>query len=213
MSKPFFSVVIATYNMADTLAGAINSVTSQSEKSWELIVVDDGSKDNTKQIVNFFIKEGLPIKYFYHQNSGLGISRNVGINQALADWVVFVDADDEFFTSHLAVRRTAIEQNPDVGLIYGPTEFLGSPLVPDKYRPGEQIHINQCFLIGTAAIKKEVLLSLSGFKNIHFEDTDLFERIKESGVKTIRVDNATHIYRNFESQDRITHKIRLSTRS
>src|SRR4030065_2324353 len=91
------SVIIPTYNRANFLKKAIKSVLHQTFKDFELIVVDDGSSDNTKEIVSRFIKDGAKIKYIYQKNSG-GTSnpRNVGIAHASGYYLAFLDSDDQW---------------------------------------------------------------------------------------------------------------------
>lgn len=90
-----FSTIIPTYNRGFTIKRAIDSILSQSIKDWELIVVDDGSTDNTEKIVkNFYDKR---IKYFkFPKNKGVNYARNKGIEIASGDWIDFLDSDDEY---------------------------------------------------------------------------------------------------------------------
>ena len=87
-----FSIVIPTYNRANHLKTAIESVLKQSFKDWELIIVDDGSTDNTKEIVNSYKIER--IKYFYQENKERSAARNNGIRKATGEWICFLDSDD-----------------------------------------------------------------------------------------------------------------------
>lgn len=101
MSKPFFSIILPTYNRASFLTRSIGSVIKQDFLDWELIVIDDGSTDHTKEVVNSF--NDPRIKYFYQENSERSAARNKGIDQANSDWVCFLDSDDEYLPEHLEV--------------------------------------------------------------------------------------------------------------
>jgi len=83
------SVVIPTFNRADLILKAIESVLKQTYKASEIIVIDDGSNDETKKII-----ENYDIKYFYQRNSGVSSARNKGIKVAKYDWIAFLDSDD-----------------------------------------------------------------------------------------------------------------------
>ena len=98
---PFFSIILPTYNRALFLSRSIGSVIKQSFQDWELIVIDDGSTDHTKEVVNSF--NDPRIKYFYQENSERSAARNKGIDQANSDWVCFLDSDDEYLPEHLEV--------------------------------------------------------------------------------------------------------------
>lgn len=88
---------------------SIGSVIKQSFQDWELIIIDDGSTDHTKEVVNSFLD--ARIKYFYQDNSERSAARNKGIDQASGDWVCFLDSDDEYLQEHLKLIHKEIESN------------------------------------------------------------------------------------------------------
>jgi glycosyltransferase involved in cell wall biosynthesis len=94
-----YSVIIPTYNRVKKLKRAVTSVVNQSIDNWELIVVDDGSTDKTKQYINS-IKDKR-IKYVYQDNQGPAASRNTGIRKAKGQYICFLDSDDEYFHDHI----------------------------------------------------------------------------------------------------------------
>ena len=98
---PFFSIILPTYNRASMIFSAIDSVITQSFTNWELIIVDDGSTDNTKEIIDSYIISDKRIKYFYQENSERSIARNNGISKAKGDWICFLDSDDLYHNNHL----------------------------------------------------------------------------------------------------------------
>ncbi len=95
------SVIIPTYNREKLIVKAINSILNQTIKVDEIIVVDDGSIDNTKCII-----ENLDIKYTYQKNSGVSSARNLGIKKASNDWICFLD---NLLFSNIIVACDAIE--------------------------------------------------------------------------------------------------------
>jgi len=89
------SVIIPTYNCDSYLNGAIESVLGQSYKDFEILIIDDGSKDNTKQVVSSYMNNSSnKVKYFYQNNSGVAAARNRGIREAIGEFVSFLDSDD-----------------------------------------------------------------------------------------------------------------------
>lgn len=96
---PFFSIVIPAYNRADFLKQAIQSVINQTFTDFELIIVDDGSTDNTAEVVRKW--EDKRIKYFFKQNEERSIARNFGISKSQGEYINFLDSDDYFYPHHL----------------------------------------------------------------------------------------------------------------
>ena len=120
-----FSIVLPTFNRTQMITYAINSVIIQTYKNWELIVVDDGSTDNTKEIVEKFVKSDKRIKYIFQENKERSAARNFGIKESKGDWICFLDSDDIYHTNHLEEFHKLINNNGSkkglyfCGLSYG----------------------------------------------------------------------------------------------
>ena len=118
MNKPFFTVVIPTYNRAELLKEAIQSVFDQTFENFELIVIDDHSTDKTKDVVSSF--HDSRIKYILndHAKGGAG-TRNAGIFRAKGEWIAFLDDDDIWLPKKLELQYKKIQEiDCTVGLIY-----------------------------------------------------------------------------------------------
>ena len=99
---PLVSVIIPTFNRASLLYRSIESVLKQSYGHWELIIVDDGSTDNTKEVVKKYMNKDARIKYLcFEENKGVSISRNYGIAESNGEYVAFLDSDDKWEVEHL----------------------------------------------------------------------------------------------------------------
>jgi glycosyltransferase involved in cell wall biosynthesis len=109
---PYFSIVIPTYNRAGFIVDTVNSVVSQDFADFEVIIVDDGSTDNTEEIISSNFSKNAKIQYFKKENSERGASRNFGFRKSEAKFVVFFDSDDLMHENHLSTLKAAIEQNP-----------------------------------------------------------------------------------------------------
>lgn len=109
MSDPFFSIIIPTYNRASMLSKAIKSVFDQVLQSWELIIVDDGSTDNTSDMVAQFDEKR--ILYFFQENQGRSAARNKGIELSKGEYICFLDSDDYFLPGHLKSFSYSIERS------------------------------------------------------------------------------------------------------
>ncbi|CAN5622873.1 hypothetical protein BH10BAC3_BH10BAC3_24220 [soil metagenome] len=109
------SVIIPCYNHGYYLSKAIESVQSQQYPGIEIIVVDDGSKDNTKQVSNGYQN----VKYIYQQNQGLSAARNTGINNSSGKYLVFLDADDWLLENAIKINLKYLAANPKVAFVSG----------------------------------------------------------------------------------------------
>ncbi len=108
--QPIVSVIIPTYNREKVLPNAINSVINQKYDNWELIIVDDRSTDNTKNLVNFYTKKDKRIKYFLNdRKKGPSGARNYGILNSNGEYIAFLDSDDEWLNHHLSDSIAVLE--------------------------------------------------------------------------------------------------------
>ncbi len=130
-SHILFSIIIPTYNRANTLPRAVNSVLTQSYDNFELIIVDDGSTDNTETVVRD-IKD-TRIRYFKKENEERNIARNFGISHAQGDYVCFLDSDDYYYSNHLATVHNIILSK------YAKVVHLGYD-VKDEYEKTIAVH-------------------------------------------------------------------------
>jgi glycosyltransferase involved in cell wall biosynthesis len=196
--SPLVSVILCTYNRAHLVKRAIASVLTQSYRNWELIIIDDGSADDTGQVVMPVVKSNPRIMYFYHANQGLARSRNIGITLASGEYTTFLDSDDEYRENHLSIRMKAMENKPSPALIYGGIEYVGPPehqFAPDVQHTGRMIHLSKCYASGTFFARTSVLKKLNGFRNLPFgEDLDFIRRADKKGLKITKVQEPTYRY-------------------
>jgi glycosyltransferase involved in cell wall biosynthesis len=109
MSKPFFTLIIPAYNRAHLIAGTIRSVLQQTYQNFELMIIDDGSTDDTPEVVASIKDER--IKYFRINNSERGAARNAGAHKASGQYLNFIDSDDVLYPQHLETASRFIEHH------------------------------------------------------------------------------------------------------
>lgn len=198
---PFFSVIIPTYNRADKLKATLQSVINQSFADFEILVVDDGSVDHTKAVIDAF--QDRRITYFWIKNSGgPATPRNYGIVKSQSDWVCFLDADDIWYPDKLMRVYEAIKKNPEMdvfchneimrdlrcdkksSLRYGPFE-------PDFYQVmlklGNRLSTSATSVRRTFLNKNNLRFNQSP-EYVIVEDYDLWLRIALSGGKFYFID-------------------------
>jgi glycosyltransferase involved in cell wall biosynthesis len=112
---PKVSVIIPTHNQAHYLTECIQSVLDQTFQDFELIVVDDGSTDNTREVVDRF--QDARIRYIYQENRGVSAARNNGIGKAIGEYIALLDSDDTWLTRKLEFCIGLLDSRPDVALV------------------------------------------------------------------------------------------------
>lgn len=117
MNMNKISVIIPAFNCEKYIKDAVNTVLNQTYKNYEIIVVDDGSEDNTKGILQQYIDKNS-IKYIYQENQGPGAARNTGIKAAKGEYIAFLDADDVLLQRSLEARINIIEQYGNISFVF-----------------------------------------------------------------------------------------------
>ena len=118
--SPKFSVIIPVYNSAETLPRAIESVVEQTWPAYEIIVVDDGSTDNSMQVANGFASK---VRVIQQSNAGVSAARNRGAESATGDWLAFLDADDWYYPDRLKWHAEWIGRDADLDFLTGDYEY------------------------------------------------------------------------------------------
>ncbi len=116
MVLPYFSVIIPTFNRGIFLPSTIKSVISQSYNNYELIIVDDGSTDNTSEIIKRF--DNPKVRYFRKKNEERGAARNFGIKESKGKYITFLDSDDKLLPNYLNKAKNLIDENPDPAFVH-----------------------------------------------------------------------------------------------
>ena len=120
--KPFFSVILPTYNQSDFLNKSIDSIVSQTFADWELLVVDNNSTDDTDNVIQSFQDNRIKVYKINNQNI-LAKSRNLGIKKSTSNWLCFIDSDDIWYPKKLEITKKYIEvKNGD--LFYHDLNFI-----------------------------------------------------------------------------------------
>ena len=194
--KHFFSVIICTYNRARLLPRALDSLLAQSESDWEAIIVDDGSTDDTHEVVKRYTSCCPNIRLFQRSvNRGVAAARNIGVKLAAGRFITFLDSDDEYAVNHLALRRQILQDDSELRMLHGGFRVIGHPLVPDKNHPQRMIHLDQCEIGGTFVVNRDVFVEIGGFEDLKYaEDSHFYEMAVESNVTCKLVDHPSYIY-------------------
>lgn len=158
-TNPVVSIILPTYNHAEYLSGAVESVLNQTYQSWELIIWDDGSTDNTRQLIELF--HDKRIRYFYEDNSGKSHALNQGIEKAQGEFIAFLDDDDRWLENKLSLQMTIFQKYPQVDLVFG--NFVNREMVSLKEKNAFEENSSALNLLITQEIENGNLLILDGF--------------------------------------------------
>lgn len=168
-----FSIIIPTYNRAHLISDTLNSVKNQSFTDFELIIVDDGSTDNTRIVVeNYISNNQLKNWHFYSKINGeRGAARNFGLNKAIGKWITFLDSDDLFYPNHLYLASNFISKHKDVNVFHSAYEFRNqkNELIRKVVYPNNN-NLNQAILNGNVFSCFGMFLKSDVFNELCFEE-------------------------------------------
>ena len=173
---PLFSIIIPVFNRSKILSTAIDSVLKQSYQDYELVIVDDGSQDNTREVVQTF--NDPRIKYIYQENKGVCAARNTGISNAEGFYITFLDSDDKVEPEWLNdFYQFSINKTADIVFCDMKVYIWDGRVKVNKaqFRYNKEANNNGMFMPGTFCIQSELLKSFGGFdERIRFgEFTDM----------------------------------------
>ena len=184
---PRVSVIIPTYNRSDLLKDAIASVLSQNYSDYEIIIVDDGSTDDTQAVVSSY--KSPKIIYFFQNNCGRSAARNSGISLARGEYIAFLDSDDIFMPNKLELQTSFLDAHTSYGMVYSYAnnvdenrQFLTHHYdgnLSGQIYPDMLFIRNNFITTPTVMVRAKILSELGGFDvKMHMcEDLDLWRRI------------------------------------
>lgn len=172
---PKISIIIPFFNSEKTLERAIKSVMSQSFSSWDLILVNDGSKDNSALVAESFLIDSR-IRLLSQVNKGVSAARNLGASKAKSEWLLFLDADDTLREDSLSKMEEVIQKCPSIDYFH-----FGVSLIMDDKQEERLLNGANNFskLAGSFLLKKTIFEKVGGYdEKLKFsENTELFHRI------------------------------------
>jgi len=212
MSNPLISVVIPSYNRAELIANTLRSVLAQDFSDFEILVVDDGSKDATREAVEAVGDQR--IRYIAQANAGANAARNNGIRQARGQYIAMLDADDTFLPTHLSESLSAAREHPGC-VIYGRIivdrgngqTFHKPPRSVDLGEPiSEYLMCAQGFVqTSTLFLDAKVAQSVGYLEGLaNGQDIDFAIRLEAAGYSFYMLEKPSVIWRDFADPKRIS---------
>ena len=177
-NKILISVVIPLYNKEKTIVHTLSTVMSQTYKCFEVIVVNDGSSDNSVQLINDNFSDSR-IRIISQENSGVSVARNKGVEEAKGDWIAFLDADDEWLPDYLSTLMNAL-----IDRYYHQIVRINYFMNPDR-----MTHV------GATIFKKSTFICVGGFKTgIRINEDLLLCGLIAMRGNYVYVGDAFHVY-------------------
>jgi glycosyltransferase involved in cell wall biosynthesis len=171
--EPLVSVVIPNYNHAQYVGDAIRSVLAQGYHNYEIIVVDDGSTDNSREVIAAF---GDQVRCIFQQNAGLSAARNTGIKASKGSLIGVLDADDMYEPAYLSTLVAALQEHFDADGIYCGYQFVDhlNTLLPQiEARPVEPEKLYEALLDGNFFVPESIFLRRAVYDNVGLFDEAL----------------------------------------
>lgn len=198
-SKPFVSVIMPVYNGAKFLPEAVQSIRQQSYHPLEIIIIDDGSTDETAKLG---LNLGQDIRYIYQRNSGPSAARNRGLEMARGEIIGFLDADDLWPENKLQIQIARLTNDPKIDVVAGRIQYIELPGAEDiniqfEGPDNTLIHVH----LGSAIFRKSVFDTVGLFDETlwYSEDHDWFLRAREQNISMVILKQTTLYYRCHES--------------
>jgi len=189
------SVVMPAYNSAQYIAAAIESILNQTYADFELLVIDDGSTDNTLEIVKHYAAQDSRIRLIQQQNAGVGAARNNGLHAAQYAWIALLDSDDIALADRLEKQVASIKSDPEVVVWSSAVRHMGANgVISDDVKevgPSSKAKFYELYKAGkliyiattAATFRKDIALELGGF-DVRFKsagDTEFWDRMASRG--------------------------------
>lgn len=200
---PTVSIIMPAYNAANTITRSIECVLRQTFGDWELLIIDDGSTDDTRSVVERLLQER--IKYFYQPNQGASVARNNGLHSSAGEYVVFLDSDDWWHPECLESLVSTLEAQPDqCAAAHCDWAYVDSAdrvglRQSSKFGRGpglKTLILKNPFVIHAVLIRRSALLALGGFSPIApvLEDWELWLRLASKGFDFVHVSRLLAYY-------------------
>lgn len=222
---PRVTVIMPAFNAAKYISESIASVQQQTMHDWELIVVDDGSTDNTAEIVSKHAVGDCRIRFYHQDNGKQGKARNLALSHAQADWVAFLDADDLWLPDKLSRQLEISKLHPEVDLIFTGGESFNKDLGEieevklSRYGLLDRDEIYAAILKGYSLPVLSVLVKRSWVKKVggfgedlpmqNAEDYQLWLKLADAGIKMYGLNERLFSYRIHSQQTTFQDGINL----
>lgn len=223
MINPLISIIIPTFNRAHLISETLDSIIAQTYTNWECIVVDDGSSDNTDELIDAYQKRDARIKYHHRPNNkpkGANSCRNIGLSESKGDYIIFFDSDDLMTPDHIEIKINAIlKYNTD--FVITKTKYFNSDKDLEKYYKFDQFEINPYNYISQKInwLTLDICLKADIGKSINFneklqsgQEYNYYSKLIHKTSNAVFIDKVVSLRRFHEGSIRNNLKTKNETR-
>ncbi len=210
--SPLVSIIIPAYNAAETISRALDSVRAQTYRNLEVVVINDGSTDETAAIIR---REYPEVRHVLQENAGPCVARNHGAQVATGEYIAFLDADDEYHPRKIERQLEIFEKTPDVSvcgtngvIIHGQRVYpFNNPARPHLIDQGlRELIWGVHPVLASLMLRRDTFLEIGGYDASmkRWEDQDIFYRLAGCGHKVVELNEPLYIIHRVEGS-RVTH--------
>ena len=210
MKKPYVSVIVPVYNGVKFIAEAIESICAQNYHPLEIIIVDDGSTDDTSKIVQSYKN----IRYIYQPNQGVAAARNTGIKNSSGELIAFLDADDLWEHNKLNVQVDCLLMHPNIGYILGRQQnFLELGIDKPFWLRKEHLLNDHVGFLPTLMIRRRIFDKVGLFNTDYIisSDVEWFSRVKDACIPMMVVPEIV-LFRRIHSTN-LSYQLKVGDRN
>lgn len=197
------SIIMPAYNAEKTITDAIRSVCRQTYRSWELIIVDDGSTDTTRERIRDCMAEDARIRLLENEkNSGVSVTRNRGIRAAAGEWTAFLDSDDLWDEDKLRKQIEVIRKRADADLVFTGSAFVNAQGVRSRYvlevpetMTYRRLLAQNLISCSSVLVRKELVQTYRMQHDDMHEDFAVWLQILKAGHRAYGINEPLLIYR------------------
>ena len=192
--QPLISIIIPTYNYEKYLSDAIESALSQTYVNKEIIIIDDGSTDNTKSIIKKYKHQ---IRYYYKINSGAPNTRNFGVKKSKGSYIVFLDADNKIDKDFLIKCKKILDSNSNISYVYTQLEYFGNKKGVTNFSKFDINTLKFNNYIDACSLMRKEIFSVASYdpQYMVFQDWDFYLSLAEKNIIGQLLDEPLVYYR------------------
>ena len=211
-AQPLVSVIITVYNMEEYVGECIESILASEYNNFEMIVVDDGSKDGSLNVVRQYADKDKRIKYITQTNSGVCVARNNGIRMSTGEYILPIDADDKITPTFIGDAVEKITSDPNIKVVCPKSEYFGSRSGEWKLPPFSLSMLAYKNMIPCSSLfRKEEWERVGGFDSEipAREDWMLWIAVLKDGGEVVTLDRLSFFYRIKPNTKRVKDRKKL----
>lgn len=208
MNNPFLSIIVPVYKAEKYLSRCIDSILSQSYKNFELILVDDGSPDNSSLICDEYVCKDSRVRVIHKENEGVGVARNTGLEHAFGQWILFIDSDDYINQGYFEKGVYEITCNKGLDCVIFPNAkdnvetrasvVIDNIVAEDCLLNSEQMfHLTELFEWSSCIYSKFYKKELLDIHSIRFAKTPVYEDVLFNMTYFMYVNNIQYVNKYF----------------